>query len=119
MNEQKFRAVINEKITIHFTLLSLINPLFSIRNFVIPWLEAGGIPDRCIEKKDKNGKEIYEGDKFLINIGKGVQAIDTIVFEYPSWKGQPVDGSRYTLFKYMISDTEIIGNIHEGESNEH
>lgn len=46
MCEIKFRARISPKTIIAFTLDDLVNPnpLFSIRELVIPWLRAGNKP---------------------------------------------------------------------------
>lgn len=41
-----FQAIISEKTTIKFTFQDLINPnpVFSIRELLIPWLRRGNIP---------------------------------------------------------------------------
>jgi len=69
--EVKFRAVIDKNTTIFFTLMDLTEQhlKFSIRELLIPWLEAGNIPDIYTWRKDKNDTEIYEGD--TVRLGPG------------------------------------------------
>ncbi len=62
MREIKFRAILlEEKITKYFRLANLINPIFSMRKYIIPWLEAGNVPDQYTERK-ASGIEVYAGD---------------------------------------------------------
>ncbi|MFA5790728.1 MAG: hypothetical protein WC976_06680 [Caldisericia bacterium] len=65
MSEIKFRAIIEEKnTTIYFNLQDIINPApaDNIRNILLPWMRAGGKPDRGLNLADKGGKDIYERD---------------------------------------------------------
>jgi len=65
MREIKFRAVIDETTVVSFTLENIVNPqpIFSIRELVIPWLRQGNKPDEYIDRKDLNDTEIYSGDR--------------------------------------------------------
>ena len=61
--EQEFRAIILEqKSTIYFNLIDLIDPGFTIREILIPWLQAGNKPDRFTRLHDKNYTAIFEKD---------------------------------------------------------
>jgi hypothetical protein len=64
VNEIKFRARIAKDTVVPFTLGDLVNPnpLFSIRQLLIPWLRAGNKPDVFTGETDRNDREIYEND---------------------------------------------------------
>ncbi len=131
----KFRAVIPERnATIYFDLSDLIHParkdLFSKRELLIPWLLAGNEPDRYIGLKDKNRKEIYEGDiiqtvsELMTNFGErptGKYLTTLLSIEYDETNAKfkerdlitkylkPLGLSQHSISQY----SEVIGNIHE------
>ncbi len=90
-------------------------PLFSIRELVIPWLRKGNKPDVYIDSKDKNGVEIYEGDRVRWYTWDGYMGTETVVFRdgyfYPTpAKLQELGtGNRFDESRGV----EVIGNIYE------
>ena len=71
--------------------------------------------------KDKNGKEIYEGDKIKI---EGSDATYTVKYGRGVWVARFGDEPRYNiyLYQYVQKDTvlytEVIGNIHEKQKGD-
>lgn len=111
MRDIKFRAWDSkEKNFIYFGIIQgLLSECDS--QYIHNYVHLGSI-EQFTGLKDKNGKEIYEGDTYLINIGEGAQSTDSIAWSEfrAGFVGKTPNGETYPI---TMCEIEIIGNIHE------
>jgi len=114
MKELKFRAIILERNAIfYFTPKDLIQDKFSNREILWKWLEEGNQPDLFIGAKDKNGREIYEGDIVRYND----KLTGVVVWKYTGFVLELLNRKKSPILLWYDVDTkdniEVIGNIYE------
>ncbi len=123
MREIKFRALSKNGKWAYATLQELVAGVEFVDNpdELISFIRAindGAEPNEYTGLKDKNGKEIYEGDVLAFGDIMGKVYFDEGCFRQEVQYRNPKEGQRRDVFGSHIVDvrSEIIGNIYQTPS---
>ena len=103
MKENKFRAWDGVNMSRNTVLMTMVQNDFSLIDDDVIWMQYTGL-------KDKNGKEIYEGDIYTQG-DKNIKYV--VIFSDAQFVGRQVGNKSLAGLSYFMDKIEIIGNIHE------
>jgi len=131
MREIKFRGKTKEGEWVYGNLLEIWTPLGEsvLRQAIVPltcnFKSNGKTPEEIIEVlpetvsqytglKDKNGVEIYEGDRFILN-NQGMTGYLFYEIEKMEWRIRcDNEGvNNFVIDAYGVENYKLIGNIHD------
>lgn len=109
---RKINSIVFDQLTEEIKLVNLWGRDIIENKDIIIQRESGYILMQCTGLKDKNGREIYEGDIYHMG-DKNIRYV--VVWNDSGLVGKQLGSKSYAGLIYWQSKIEIIGNIYENK----